>query len=111
MKASNRFDWTSTFSLVPEPYYVEDTPDHVELTIPVSGVKKSDITIERNIHGYKNTLSIGIPDTILSEGRTLSFSVADKFNLKGTKANVRDGMLYVRIPRSEKSKPSRIEIT
>jgi HSP20 family molecular chaperone IbpA len=105
------FDWTTGFELDTKAYSVEVKEDKVELMIPVFNASKKDIKITHNVRWYNNLLIIEIPDTILSDSRKLEFGLAEEYEPRKAKANVRDGILYVYIPLKEKSKPSRIEIT
>lgn len=91
------------------PYRIITKEDKLELMIAAPGVnKKSDI--DAVSHKYNNTLTIHLPQTDLANKRTLSFEIGDEYNVKGTKANVRDGIIYIHIPKHEESKPTKIEI-
>jgi len=106
-----KFDWTTGFDLSPYAYDIDYREDKAEITIPVFNADKKDIGIRPNTRGYKNILEISIPDTRLTKNRTLSFDAGEEYDIRKTKANVRDGMLFLHIPFKEKSKPISIEIT
>ena len=108
---SNYLDWTSGFELRPKPYTYIEHPDKLEVIIPVPGVKKMEIDLGIKPRYGKNNITVGIPDTQLSEKRDLEFVIGDDYDVKGTKANVRDGVLYMFIPMREENKPNKISIS
>jgi len=105
------FDWTTGFNLSVKAYNIEYDEMKAEITIPVFGTDKKDIKIDKQTRWGHNTLSIQIPDTKLTDSRKLSFDAPEVYDVNNTKANIRDGLLYIHIPFREKSKPTAIEIT
>ena len=93
--------WTTDFALTPRAYASQEYEDKLELKIPIPGVKKKDIGLETSRRYKRNRLTITIPDTAISESRELMFDIGEDFDVKGATANVRDGILYIHLPRNE----------
>lgn len=99
---------------------VVETPDSFELAIDVPGVSKDDLTI--NLHdgvlsvsGERTARSLEETDTVVRFERQTgrfyrSFTLSNKIDEKKIEARQENGVLIVRLPKLEESKPRKISI-
>jgi HSP20 family molecular chaperone IbpA len=106
----SRFDWTTMGFTITKPWYYEEDDRNMTITVPIPGMTKKDVSVRKKIGGFGQHLLIDIPDSRLSDKRELLLEIGDGYRLKKAKANVREGVLYVIIPRDESSLPEEIEI-
>jgi len=94
--------FTSDFKLSSDSYKIYDRDDRVELNIQCAGLTKQDIQIKTRPYkrrGCNSKLYVTLPDTPFSNSREFLFVVGEDYKIKDIKANVRDGILYIHIPK------------
>jgi len=99
---------------------VVETTDAFELALDIPGVSKDDIVINLHdgilsISGERSARTIEDTDTVVRLERQTgrfyrSFTMPNKVDEKGIEALQNDGVLIVRIPKLEESKPRKISI-
>ncbi len=97
-----------------------ETDDRYELHIDVPGVAKENVEVEYT-DGWlsvKGTRSVDVPEgaRVLRSGRRSGdfhtrISVGEDVDVPGITAEVREGVLYVTVPKSDRVKPRQIPIT
>jgi len=98
---------------------IHETADGIVVVADMPGVDRSslDITVERSTLTITGKAKRDVPEgyEILYsefdvEGYRRSFTVSDEFDLVKVRADFRDGVLRISIPRSESAKPKKIKI-
>jgi len=97
-----------------------ETPDAFELAIDVPGVQKDDLTINLHdgvlsISGERTARNLKEEDTVVRYERQTgrfyrSFTLSNKIDEKKIEARQENGVLMVRLPKVEESKPRKISI-
>ncbi|MDA1028733.1 MAG: Hsp20/alpha crystallin family protein [Bacteroidetes bacterium] len=100
---------------------VVETTDAYELAADVPGVGKEDIQINLHegvltISGQRNSRVVTESDTVVREERQTgrfyrSFSLPNKIDATKIDARFENGVLFVRVPKLEETKPQKIKIS
>lgn len=105
---------------LPFPLDVEETDEVVTITANLPGVRKEDLAIEfkDNTLSISGEFSIERPEDvsyIIMERPTGKFNRTLRFRIPleaaKAEANLKDGVLTLRLPKSEQAKPKSIHIT
>ena len=99
---------------------VVETPDAFEIALDVPGVNKEDLAINLHdgvlsISGERTARSLDENDTVVRFERQTgrfyrSFTLSNKIDEKKIEARQENGVLIVRLPKLEESKPRKISI-
>jgi HSP20 family protein len=109
-------DGSRELTLVEPRVDIFETPERVTILLDVPGVKQDGLRIETvrdrlEVHALRadreaaRALSGVVPD-----GYRVSWRLDPTLAPEGIEAELRDGVLRLRIPRSEAAKPRRIEV-
>lgn len=88
---------------------IEESESHVTLRLDLPGVPKSDLAIEVS----EDVLSVSGKRTIAGEEHAFArrFDLAGGFAVEQIKAELKDGVLTVTLPRKEEAKPRKHSIS
>lgn len=100
---------------------VVETTEAYELAADVPGVGKEDIQINLHegvltISGHRNSRVVTESDTVIREERQAgrfyrSFSLPNKIDSARIEARFENGVLFVKVPKLEETKPQKIKIS
>lgn len=94
-----------------------EAPEGMTLVADVPGLddKSLEISLEGNVLNIEGQAPVGHDDLLHHEfslsGYRRQFKIPEVFDVTDAKADIKDGVLTLFIPRAEAAKPKRIEVT
>ncbi len=99
------------------PVDIYETDDALTVVVDLPGVGKDnvDVRVEENILTIKGNLDYEPPENLLLgefnlQGYYRQFQLSDEVNQDRISAESKNGVLTIRLPKAEKSKPMQIEV-